>query len=249
MSSESYIVCEGFHDRAFWAGWLTHLGCNDPGKTGKGDRKDVYDPWNVVVKSGRYAFHSRGGQFIRVVPVHGVKNLLPAARIRLKEHATKPLARLILNLDLDDAPGPNIIMNLLHGVDASAKQVGDDLFEFQGGKLHVNLIAWQAHDAARDVLPAGQTLERLVCAALAAVHPDRAAAVHRWLSSRPEPPAASVKEFAWSQMAGWYADRGCESFYQAVWEDPAIAAQLEKRLKEANSWNLIQGIAESSVGG
>lgn len=29
--TESCIVCEGYHDRAFWAGLLLHLGCIDPG--------------------------------------------------------------------------------------------------------------------------------------------------------------------------------------------------------------------------
>lgn len=28
--SESVIYCEGYHDRAFWMGWLGHLGCVDP---------------------------------------------------------------------------------------------------------------------------------------------------------------------------------------------------------------------------
>ncbi|MDT7815668.1 MAG: hypothetical protein QOJ42_5584 [Acidobacteriaceae bacterium] len=29
--SESVILCEGYHDRAFWDGWLRYLGCSDPG--------------------------------------------------------------------------------------------------------------------------------------------------------------------------------------------------------------------------
>ena len=29
--SESVILCEGFHDRAFWDGWLTFLHCNSDG--------------------------------------------------------------------------------------------------------------------------------------------------------------------------------------------------------------------------
>ena len=29
--TESWILCEGYHDRGFWAGWLTYLGCSDVG--------------------------------------------------------------------------------------------------------------------------------------------------------------------------------------------------------------------------
>ena len=43
--SESVILCEGFLDRAFWAGWLEHLGCTDPGRQpGKPGRVPVKGP-------------------------------------------------------------------------------------------------------------------------------------------------------------------------------------------------------------
>ena len=46
--SESVILCEGYYDRAFWAGWLTHLGCTDPGQRANGTHRiPVKDPWNV----------------------------------------------------------------------------------------------------------------------------------------------------------------------------------------------------------
>jgi hypothetical protein len=44
--SESVIYCEGYHDRAFWMGWLGHLGCSDPGlpPPGKTNRLPISDP-------------------------------------------------------------------------------------------------------------------------------------------------------------------------------------------------------------
>jgi hypothetical protein len=53
-----------------------------------------------------------------------------------------------------------------------------------------------------------------------------------------------VKEFAWSHMAGWYAQRGCENFYQAIWEDGATASELEKRLRASGAWGIAQELAK-----
>lgn len=43
--SESVILCEGFHDRAFWDGWLTHLGCNSDGFRPGTPGYPALDPW------------------------------------------------------------------------------------------------------------------------------------------------------------------------------------------------------------
>jgi len=53
--SESVILCEGYHDRAFWAGWLLHLGCTDPGlpSAGKATRTPIFDPWNTLNSSAQ----------------------------------------------------------------------------------------------------------------------------------------------------------------------------------------------------
>ena len=50
--SEAVVLCEGFHDRAFWAGWLLRLGCTDPGLLPDGTRRLVLDPWNKIVADG-----------------------------------------------------------------------------------------------------------------------------------------------------------------------------------------------------
>ncbi len=70
------------------------------------------------------------------------------------------------------------------------------------------------------------------------MYPSRAAAVEAWLRTRPEPDAGGCaplheKAFAWSHMAGWYAVRECDDFYQNLWRLDDVAAALTSRLKAA----------------
>ncbi len=101
--SESVILCEGYHDRAFWKGWLTHLGCTEPGLPGPGKstRSRILDPWNTLVSKGQYAYHSKSGQFLRVQPCGGKSKVRDAAELRLQERNSKPLIRLVINVDPD----------------------------------------------------------------------------------------------------------------------------------------------------
>ena len=53
-------------------------------------------------------------------------------------------------------------------------------------------------------------------------------------------PPERRKAFSWSHMAGWYSDAGCDTFLQRVWDDRAIAAQLEGRLRQTEAWSIIE---------
>src|SRR5262249_972525 len=107
----------------------------------------------------------------------------------------------------------------------------------------ISIIFWRAEDPAADHLPGQQTLERLVCAALCEAYPDRAAAVATWLASRPLAPPAGPKEHAWSHMAGWDGEHNCDDFYQAVWRDARVVAQLERRLRASGSYRVVEALA------
>ena len=61
---------------------------------------------------------------------------------------------------------------------------------------------------------------------------------------RREAPQAGPKEFGWSFMAGWYAERGCEGFYRTIWEDPAVANELEDRLRKAGAWRVAEALTQ-----
>ncbi len=93
-------------------------------------------------------------------------------------------------------------------------------------------------------IPDKNTLERLVCASLAAAYPDRAGDVGAWLTSRSRPPPACPKEHAWSYMAGSYAEQGCESFLRFLWSDAPVARELESRMRANGAWAVVERILQ-----
>jgi hypothetical protein len=81
--SESVILCEGFHDRAFWDGWLLFLGCDSAGFKPGTPGFPALDPWGDPVRRGQYAYRSKSGSFVRLRPCNGKSNVLQEARVRL----------------------------------------------------------------------------------------------------------------------------------------------------------------------
>lgn len=251
--SESVILCEGFHDRAFWDGWLTFLGCNSDGFRPGTPGYPALDPWKDPVRKGQFAYHSKTGGFVRVRHCNGRSKILQEARIRLTQRATKRLLRLVINVDVDTiavgaGPGPTGLrrQDVLHQVqqiDPSASMSADGEIEVDAGATKVALVRWEASDPPDPSLPNDQTLERLVCAAIIAAYPARANAVRDWLASRPQPPATNPKDHAWSHVAGWYAEHGCEAFYSNLWNDPRVVAELEARLKSSGAWQIAATLA------
>ncbi len=258
-AEESVILCEGFHDRAFWAGLLERkLQCTDARpKLANGNLGTAMDPFvpSGRVSSGDFAFHTPSGAFVRIRPCHGDSKVLAMTTIRLKERTTKALRHLIVNLDVDadddDAERAKLraegieqrVEQIVTSIDPSAKRRADNDIEVDGGKTLVSTVLWTTQDPAAPELPVKHTLERLVCAALHEAYPERAAAVAGWLANRPSPPPPSPKDHAWSHMAGWYGAKGCDEFYQALWNDEKVAAQLQKRLVANGSWRAIDAIA------
>jgi hypothetical protein len=251
--SESVLYCEGYHDRAFWKGWLGHLGCVDPGSPppGRTGRVPIFDPWGTEVKGSQYAYHSRSGGFIRVVPCAGKAKILPLVRIRLGQRSSKASLRLVINIDSDvNASGARVgasglqrhdVEHLVHtSFDPGAAVSADGEIELDGGATKVSLVLWKVSDPPVPGLPDQQTLERLASAVLAAAYPARAASVQNWLDARPSPPGEGPKEHAWSYMAGWYAEHGCQDFYSNLWNNPQVVAELEARLRSSGAWQIAE---------
>ena len=249
---ESVVLCEGYHDRAFWKGWLEHLGCQDARPRRDGRYITAKDPFGRPVGSGHFAFYTPSDAFVRVRPCEGDGGVLEQLERRLEDRRTRALQRLIVSLDNDaedngdsKSRASSLRQSIKHRVTAGAS--GCD--ELENGDLAllgevtvVSLVLWSAEEPPLAHLPGKQTLERLVCAALCAVHPARGAAVAAWLASRPSPPPASPKEHAWSHMAGWYGAQGCDEFYQALWREPAVAAELRRRLEASGSWHAAEAL-------
>lgn len=254
--SQAVVLCEGFLDRAFWAGWLKYLGCTDPGtpKPGSRSRERVYDPWRLEVKGGPFGFQSGTGKFIRISPCKGKSGIWPAARAFLGERGSKTLRVLVLNRDSDlPATGTTGVQdpvsrslenleNLLKEFDPQAR-IADNQVLLDGSATRVACMHWSCGDPATLDLPEQQCLERVICASIAVAYPNRVEAVRQWLTSRPDKPVAGVKEHVWSHMAGWYAEYGCEAFFEKVWEDPRVRVELETRLRACGAWNIAESLA------
>jgi hypothetical protein len=263
---QSIVLCEGYHDRAFWSGWLTYLGCADPASPlPGGGRAEVLDPWGRPVRGGDYGFHSKSDEFVRVRPCQGRDGVMREARRILTEEskrvlqdlAASQLNRLVFTLDpdvlMEDASGSTgfRVQNLQAWVrqfDPAVTSSGSGEMALFRGAICVSLVRWEASDVGCSGLPGKQGLERLVCAALVAAFPERGAAIQAWLDGRPEAPVPGPKEFAWSHMAGWYAEHGCQEFYSYLWQaetgDGRVREELEKRLRACGAWQVAEALAQ-----
>lgn len=248
--TESVVLCEGYHDRAFWSGWLIALGFSDL-RPAHGEK--TKDPWGKTVGGGVFAFRSVSGRFLRVVPVQGVGNILPDARSLVELRTTRALERMVISVDSDAVEDDREqrtsglkIEDVLaaissNGVKATIDAAGDIVLD-DGTK--VSLVRWETADTHAPGLPGKQTLERLVCAAICGAYPQRGQNVHAWLGSRHEPPKETVKEYAWSQYAGWLASHGTDHFYRCLWDDLLIRKELEARLRVSGGWRIAEALAE-----
>ncbi len=241
MTGECCVFCEGFLDRSFWKGWLLALGCSDPSNNGK---NPVYDLSGERVAGGQFAFISANKRFVRVVPVEGASNLKKAVSAKLKDAVTRNIASIIWNADVEDGPDQA-------AVEAVARQAGypisrrpDNLYEVQVDKraLSLGVVTWGCSDQEHRTLPSQQNLERLVCGAINHAYPERGPLVRGWLDSRRIEQEPRPKAFAWSHMAGWYDDRGCDSFHQALWEDELIRSALQDRLVASGAWGTVESL-------
>jgi hypothetical protein len=256
--TETYVVCEGYHDRAFWAGALLHLGCSDPGIGGDGNRRPVFDPWKTKVVGGNFGFRTARDHFIRIVPAHGRSEVMKTGRTRLESRGVQVVSRLVLSVDSDlpvdglgeagAAPTGPDLLNWVKKTDPDATlpdREGDEVALADGTR--VNLLRWRTADSdRRPGMPNKQTLERVLCEALARAYPGRVSAVDAWLENRPDPPAANPKEHAFSYLAGWWAETGSyESAILRWWEDPAVRVHLMAVLTDSGCWRTVQAIAGS----
>jgi len=252
------VLCEGAHDRAFWGKLLERrFGCSgatDPAGTHSAGR----------AKGG---YRTASDKFIRFLVKDGGPTWQDV-RSELTGAATRPIEEIVLCLDLDtEDEFPDFqqsrkqrkqdmlrLGESVRLVDARPlTECWDDAtltavfpIASQSAPTRISVALWGVSMAHQPGIPKKQTLERVACAAVAAAYPDTAEPVSLWLASRPQPPVHSKHEhkaFAASYMAGWYAKRDYQGFFQAVWEDRAIAEQLERLLKTTGTWAVMERVA------
>lgn len=245
MKSEAVILCEGYYDRAFLDGWLRHLGCAEA-RT---------DPWNKPVRRGQYGYSTPHEHFVRITPCAGKFNVLPWARQRLDGRQLEPVTTLVVCVDRDDradgSPAPKgaiteaAVESLVAKLDPSFDSSRPGSYLIDDGAVQIAHMPWWTPDPPHVTLPHQQTLERLACAALAAVYPERAEAVAAWLAQRPDAPSQpDPKDHTWSYLAGWYAGLGCEAFFKCHWDDPRVVEELRRRLEEIGAWNVVGALLD-----
>lgn len=230
--AQSVIVCEGYHDRAFWKGWLTRRGCV----------KAPQDPWGSNVRGGQFGLRSPSGRFIRVVPVNGNEKLLyRAAGTYLRNAATEPTTRIIVSTDADDRSPADRHAQVIGGLErlvetlalTDAERVGGEL---RAGSTTLSPLVWPGEAIAPAAgVPSCATLEQVVCAVLARHEPARGPHVGAFLATAGDGtgwtrPADVGKSHAWAWMAHREPGDAGERFFEAPWEDDTLAAELEALL-------------------
>ncbi len=236
------ILCEGFDDRSFWVGWLRHLRCTDPTEQG---RRKVKDAHGLPVQGkGHYLFHSPGGACVILHPYGGRSKLRDTANEYLKHHKTRPINRMILNLDSDaDSGSHDTARDLIRGIathfGSEVEEPGTAVFDLDG--IMASAVIWECTD--EDPIPGvprKQTLERLVAASIRAAYPDRGSTVDEWLAAEPKGEVVSHKSYGYSYLAKWYSKHGADDFFRALWRDRAVVEQLHRRLEAHGAWTMVQ---------
>ncbi|MBI5534961.1 MAG: hypothetical protein HY898_19695 [Deltaproteobacteria bacterium] len=228
---------------------MEHLGCRDLSEGGK--NKQILDPWGKKVRDGQFGFESAAGGFIRILPCLGDSRVLAKVKGQLLQRTTQALRVLVVSLDLDaddSSSREQSFRDRILEADPDAKSNSPRRMTLADG-TPVHLALWEARSDVA-VLPAKQTLERLVCSAIHAAYPTRAPHVGDWLARRPPDssppeltPPMEAKAHAWSHVAGWYADRGLDEFYQRLWNDDSIAQALRGELQNSGAWSVAESIA------
>lgn len=237
---QSVILCEGYDDRSFWKGWLLSLGCSSARRGGSGR---VIDSRGEIVAGGRYLFHTSAGSDVIVEPFHGRSKARRAVEDHLGGLDASGPDRVLLNLDSDAevSDDSELAWDCIRGIARSLGAQESDRGPFRIGGSTLLGLMWECSDSDDPELPRQQTLERLVTASIRAAHPERGPAVRTWLEAEPRGEAIG-KSYGYSYLAKWYPRRGPGDFYEAVWEDEPVRAELQNRLTESGAWGTVEAL-------
>ena len=260
------ILCEGYDDRSFLSGLLQHH-CQCTESAAAKRTRSKYG-------NGAYIFFTaEGSHEIHVLPCGSVSQVLTAFKNRMQEIASGVCPEvdfLTIFTDHDTLPDgqesavasnsspsikPGSISDLLDGANIKYQRSADGRIpqwhveKADNSQCAVALLYVRTHDSAsRTGLPSKQTLERLVCHAIAKAHPDRTKTVADWLASRKYKPVHTdrqeSKEHAYSYLAGWYASDGCDYFFRHIWEQAQPREHLVHEMRDTGILQTLESMAK-----
>lgn len=260
------ILCEGYDDRSFLAGFLQHH-CQCTERAPDDRRPSKYG------RGGYVFFATEESHEIHVLPCGSVSQVLKAFKNRMQEIASgvdSEVDFLTIFTDHDTLPDgrefvaagnsspfikPGSIKDLLDGAEIKYQESADGrvpqwyVEKADKSQCALALLHIRTHDpASRPGLPSKQTLERLVCLAIAKGHPDRPSTVTDWLGSRKDKPTHTdrqeSKEHAYSYLAGWYASDGCDYFFRHIWEQAQPREHLVQEMRDTGILQTIESMAK-----
>lgn len=254
-SCYSLVLCEGIYDRAFWAGWLRNNGWDKA--------EDHPDPYGKQHRKGAFSYLSSTMNMVVVKPCGGVKQIksqlstyVPQIHKSLNDEFTSTqynTHHIIVSVDndtRDDSGTPRMSTQALQDAlreslteltstpytQITEPLVHNDQCSLFDGKCVVSVVRWEAESKLTQGIPAKQTLERLVCVAMCEAYPERAEVVEQWLTDK------NPKSYAWAYMARWYAEHGCDDFYQGLWRDEKISERLKAHLTVSGAWAVFESL-------
>lgn len=233
------ILCEGYDDRAFWRCWLLSLGAVDLFVEAAFDRTKLDENLRrsgVKSSDGDFCLRAGNGDILLIRPSKGVDKLWGKARVALKDGLVN---RLILNCDSDQPSDREPLERRKLQLEQLRAELRAD--------IAIDLVVWHCGDPpGLPGVPEQQTLERLICAAIAAAQPEQwKQAVESFLRLDPVF-GPTHKNFAHAYWAKFFA-HDFDDLYQAVWSReryPEIAAGLEQRLRSNGDWDRVAALIE-----
>lgn len=234
--SQIQILCEGYDDRAFLKCWLLHLGAVDLWAQAGFKRKrlkELLSDNGTKANDGDFCVRGQSGIDLVIRPCLGVGELWAHAETALHDEI---VSRILLVCD-SDRPA--------HDPEPAQGRV-QRLSQLPSA-IPVDLVVWHCGDQPNlPGVPSEQTLERLICSAIAEAQPETwKLAVEEFLRREPVF-GPNHKNYAHAYWAKFFA-HDFDDLYQAVWSQdrfPGVAAQLEARLRQNGDWDRIASLVD-----
>jgi hypothetical protein len=174
-SKFSIVLCEGYYDRAFWAGLLEHKEWKSAVKDPKDKKKD---PYGRPIIGGQFGYY-KGDYFVVIVPCKG-KDAIAQTFNDFAKRTHKDLEspqicnefQIVINVDEDRTEQEdNVTWNDDKVLSQQSKVVAELPTKQWSHLCELKVIRWATEHSGSVGIPQKQTLERLVCTAICSAYP------------------------------------------------------------------------------